>query len=38
MIKLLSVYNFDLSMSDLLHGSLPEVRNRHKVRSLHSIL
>jgi len=25
-------------MSDLFHGSLPEVRSRHKVRSLHSIL
>jgi len=25
-------------MSDLFHGSLPEVRNRHKVRPLHSIL
>jgi len=25
-------------MSDLFHDSLPEVRNRHKVRSLHSIL
>jgi len=27
LIKLLSVYNFNLSMSDLFHGSLPEVRN-----------
>jgi len=38
LIKLLSEYNFDLSMSDLFHGSLPEILNRHKVRSLHSIL
>src|SRR6218665_3654208 len=38
LIKLLSVYNFDLSMSDLFHGSLPEVQAGSSFVVLHQKL